>query len=89
MNFENTLFFAQELDKNDSLQKFIERFHIPQHKGKNAVYLCGNSLGLLPKTARNFVEQEFLDWENFGGRRAFQCKKSLVSISSFRTKNVS
>ena len=86
MNFENTLFFAQELDKNDSLQKFIERFHIPQHKGKNAVYLCGNSLGLLPKTARNFVEQEFLDWENFGVEGHFNAKNPWFPYHHFGRK---
>src|SRR4051812_34704973 len=66
MNFENSLSFARLLDENDPLKKFRERFHIPKSQGKEVVYLAGNSLGLLPKKARVYVEQEFADWENFG-----------------------
>jgi len=74
MNFETTLSFAQSLDANDPLKKFRERFHIPKVNGKEVIYLTGNSLGLLPKKAREYVEQEFVDWEHYGVEGHFEAK---------------
>ncbi|MEO9964699.1 MAG: kynureninase [Reichenbachiella sp.] len=66
MPYENSLEFAQQCDANDSLKSFRDRFYIPQHNGKDCVYLVGNSLGLQPKSTRSFVEQELTDWQNLG-----------------------
>lgn len=57
---------AAALDVADELASFRDRFHFPQHNGRNAIYLTGNSLGLMPKEARAAVEQEFADWQNLG-----------------------
>lgn len=55
--------FALRLDAEDSLRKFREKFHLPLGKeGKPLIYLAGNSLGLMPKSARKIVEQELDDW---------------------------
>jgi kynureninase len=55
--------FAQKLDAEDSLRQFRERFHLPlSANGKPLIYLAGNSLGLMPKSARKIVEQELDDW---------------------------
>ena len=59
--FENSLEFAKQQDAADPLHHFRGRFHIPEIEGKTAIYLTGNSLGLLPKKAREYAEQEFLD----------------------------
>jgi kynureninase len=48
------------------LSHFRERFHIPQRNGKDLVYLCGNSLGLQPKTVRAALEQELDAWQHLG-----------------------
>lgn len=57
--------FALEQDRADPLRRFRERFAIPRDKsGQELIYLCGNSLGLMPKSARKIVEQELADWEN-------------------------
>ncbi|QDK79366.1 kynureninase [Spirosoma sp. KCTC 42546] len=66
MNYENSLDFARQLDQNDSLRHFRDRFHIPQRDGVPLTYLCGNSLGLQPKTAREALEQELITWQNLG-----------------------
>ncbi|MDB5262570.1 MAG: kynureninase [Adhaeribacter sp.] len=66
MNYQNTIAFARDLDQQDSLQHFRAQFFIPPVNGRDSIYLCGNSLGLQPKTARAAVEQEFLDWQNLG-----------------------
>jgi kynureninase len=66
MNFENTLAFAKELDANDPVGRFRERFFIPQHAGKNAIYFTGNSLGLQPKPVSSYVMKELDDWARLG-----------------------
>jgi len=66
MNYSTTVDPVQ-LDTQDPLRGFRSRFHIPPGPdGKESVYLCGNSLGLLPKGARAAVEQEFAGWEQLG-----------------------
>jgi kynureninase len=65
MNFEDRREFAEALDADDPLGKFRERFAFPLPKGGRApVYLCGNSLGLQPKLAARFVEQELAQWRD-------------------------
>lgn len=54
------------LDAADPLRDFRKQFHIPQHEGKDLIYLCGNSLGLQPRSTRSFIEQELIDWQNLG-----------------------
>jgi len=66
MIFENNIDFARRLDAQDTLKDFRNQFYIPPVNGKESIYLCGNSLGLQPKTARQAAEQEFLDWQNLG-----------------------
>lgn len=59
--------FALQLDREDSLRGFRDRFHLPKAKdGKPLIYFAGNSLGLMPKTARAIVEQELDDWARLG-----------------------
>ena len=66
-SFQPTPDFAAHLDAQDPLRDFRSRFHIPPGPdGQESVYLCGNSLGLMPKAARAAVEQEFADWERLG-----------------------
>jgi len=66
MTFENSLECARELDRMDSLSGFRERFNHPQVNGRTAFYFAGNSLGLMPKTAKAAVEAEFDDWARLG-----------------------
>src|SRR5713101_1872459 len=55
--------FALQLDAEDPLRHFRERFHLPLGKdGEPLIYFAGNSLGLMPKAARKIVEQELDDW---------------------------
>src|SRR6266446_2786438 len=55
--------FACQLDAEDPLRHFRERFHLPLGKdGEPLIYLAGNSLGLMPKAPRQIVEQELEDW---------------------------
>ena len=62
MTFENTLAFAQEADKNDDLKDFRNAFYFPQHNDSDAIYFCGNSLGLQPKTVEAAIQTELQTW---------------------------
>lgn len=87
MNYENTSSFAAQMDSEDTLASFRNRFYMPQHNGQDVVYLTGNSLGLQPKTARQFVEQEFADWAEFGVEGHFKGKNPWFSYHHFLTEN--
>ena len=55
--------FARRLDEQDALAPYRDRFRIPAGPdGRDAVYLCGNSLGLQPKDVGARIEQELRDW---------------------------
>jgi kynureninase len=55
------------MDAEDPLRGFRERFHIPlAADGTEAVYFTGNSLGLQPKTAREYINAELDDWARLG-----------------------
>jgi kynureninase len=67
MQFSAEEDFALRLDAEDSLGRFRERFHVPLGQdGKPLIYFAGNSLGLMPRTARQLVEQELEDWARHG-----------------------
>ncbi|HZT04823.1 MAG TPA: kynureninase [Steroidobacteraceae bacterium] len=67
MTYEPTPAFARRLDEADPLHAFRERFALP-HDGRGAalVYLCGHSLGLMPRAARALVLEELEDWAHLG-----------------------
>jgi kynureninase len=59
--------FPAAMDAQDPLAHFRQRFHLPKTKdGQECVYLCGHSLGLEPKSARSYMDQEFEDWARLG-----------------------
>ena len=57
---------AEKLDELDPLKEFRNEFAIPKLDGKDALYFCGNSLGLMPKQTREFINDELDDWAKFG-----------------------
>src|SRR5213594_1143975 len=59
--------FALQLDAGDPLGDFREKFHLPLGKdGKPVIYFAGNSLGLMPKSARQIVDEELDNWATLG-----------------------
>ncbi len=59
--------FAVTMDAHDELAHFRDRFCLPKMKsGEECIYLCGHSLGLQPKTAHSYIEQELQDWSRLG-----------------------
>ena len=63
MRFTTDEDLALQLDAEDPLRSFRDRFHLPFGKnGEPLIYFAGNSLGLMPKAARQIVDQELDDW---------------------------
>jgi kynureninase len=66
MEFQNSLSYARQLDQQDPLNGFRDKFYIPLIHGKECIYFTGNSLGLQPKRVREYVDQELEDWARMG-----------------------
>jgi kynureninase len=72
MNYQNDLAFARQQDEQDPLKDFRSRFLIPKHNGEDAVYLCGNSLGLQPVSAQRYLADQLDTWKNLAVEGWFQ-----------------
>ena len=67
MTFSADEQFALQLDAEDPLRAFRHKFHLPLGKDdKPLIYFAGNSLGLMPKSARAIVEEELDNWAQLG-----------------------
>ena len=86
MHFENTLAFASQLDQQDQLSRFRDDFHLLQKDGKPVVYLCGNSLGLQPKSVKAAIDQELKDWAELGVEGHFNGKNPWMYYHHFLTE---
>ena len=75
MNLQNTLDFAQQLDKEDPLAQYRNEFIFPKVNGKEVVYFVGNSLGLQPKSAKKYVDEVMEDWANLAVEGHFYAEK--------------
>jgi kynureninase len=67
MTFSTDEQFAPQLDSEDPLRHFRQKFHLPLGKDdKPLIYFAGNSLGLMPKAAQAIVEEELDNWAKLG-----------------------
>src|SRR3569623_504778 len=75
MHFSADEEFARQLDAEDPLRRFRDRFHVPKGPdGEAVIYFAGNSLGLMPKAVRQVLEQELDDWAELGVDAHLQAK---------------
>lgn len=87
--FSNTKNDADQMDAADPLRHFREKFFVPrQANGEEFVYLTGNSLGLQPRSARAYVEQEFKDWETLGVEGHQHAKNPWLPYHEFLTEQM-
>ena len=89
MNFEASLAFAQQKDKEDKLASYKEQFFFPQKDGKDVIYFCGNSLGLQAKSVQEAVQQELDDWRNFGIAGFLHAKNPWMYYQEYFTQPLS
>lgn len=75
--------FAIEMDNSDPLKNFRDKFYIPE----NTIYLCGNSLGLQPKSTKDYILQELEDWKNYGVEGHINAKRPWLPYHEFLTES--
>jgi hypothetical protein len=78
--------FAVAMDESDPLRDYRERFLFPKHAGGDCVYLCGHSLGLQPKTAAAYIQQELNDWAQLGVEAHFRAKNPWMPYHRLLTE---
>ena len=75
MDFSLEESLARDLDSKDPLRSYRDLFHLPlRSDGDPLIYFCGHSLGLQPRTARDFIQQELDDWARLGVEAHFHGK---------------
>ena len=90
MIYNTSIDFAIELDENDPLVSFQEKFHFPvRENGEKHIYLCGNSLGLQAKKTEDFVKQELDDWKELGVEGHFHARKPWLPYHEFLSESYS
>src|SRR5271166_2194071 len=88
-SFDASASFAAEMDARDPLAAFREQFHIPQApSGGASVYLCGHSLGLQPKQAREYIEQELRAWKTLAVEAHFRGRDPWMPYHRLLTNNM-
>ncbi len=89
MTYKNTLDFARKMDENDPLRTYRNQFHLPVQKaGDPIIYLCGNSLGLAPKSTQKYLNQELEDWAKLGVEGHFYAKNPWMPYHEFLTEKM-
>lgn len=88
MNYQNTLEFAQKLDEQDELKSYRAKFHIPVINGIETLYFTGNSLGLQPKSTKDYINQELDDWAKWGVEGHFHAKNPWFSYHEMFAKPI-
>lgn len=86
--FENSLDYARQLDAQDPLKFFRDKFHFPTFHEKTVRYFTGNSLGLQPKSVKEYIHQELDDWQKFGVEGHFLAKRPWFAYHENLTDKV-
>src|SRR5258708_6215408 len=75
------------MDARDPLAHFRQRFSFPRAaSGDECIYLCGHSLGLQPKAASSYLDQELRDWARLGVEGHFQAKNPWMPYHRLLTR---
>jgi kynureninase len=89
--------FSEYLDNNDPLKSQRENFYIPQiqnfqkqptSKQGDVIYLCGNSLGLQPKKAQQYLLEEMEVWRKLAVAGHFQGTRPWLTIDEVVQKSM-
>src|ERR1043165_8887400 len=78
-----------ESDGIDGLATFRERFDFPEPKnGVEPIYFTGNSLGLMPKKAREYVNEELEDWARLAVDAHMNARHPWLPYHEFLTESM-
>jgi len=85
--YQNSHSYAEKMDEKDPLASFRSEYHLPVQKDGTAyIYMCGNSLGLQPKSTQADIQQELKDWKNLGVEGHFHAKNPWMPYHEFLTE---
>lgn len=80
---------AAQHDQADTLADFRDRFHFPETVDAiEPIYFTGNSLGLMPKKAREYVEQELDDWQRLAVEGHLHARRPWLPYHEFLTEQM-
>jgi kynureninase len=80
MNFSLERSFAEQQDRADPLAKLRSEFLMPRRAdGTEQVYLCGHSLGLQPKAAATFIQEELDSWSQRAVEGHFRSRRPWLN----------
>jgi len=89
ITFDTSASFAAEMDARDPLAAFRQQFHIPPGPdGDPSIYLCGHSLGLQPKRAYAYIDQELEHWATMGVEAHFRGRDPWMPYHRLLTDNM-
>lgn len=78
--------YARDMDTRDPLRALREEFNFPLARdGHDPVYLCGNSLGLQPKLAVRYVQEELEDWGKLAVEGHFHSRRPWLPYHRLAT----
>lgn len=86
--FLNTLEYAKEMDAKDPLSGFREKFHFPNYHTSEIRYFTGNSLGLQPKSTKEYIINELDAWAKYGVEGHFLAEKPWFSYHEVLTEKL-
>lgn len=79
---------ARGMDARDPLAAYRERFFLPRGTdGREWIYLCGHSLGLQPKSARHYIDEELEDWARLGVEGHFHARHPWMPYHKLLTEH--
>jgi kynureninase len=79
--------FALEQDNYDPQAHFRERFHFPEtESGESFIYFSGNSLGLQPDTAEQYITEELDAWKKLGVEGHLNAKRPWLPYHELLTQ---
>lgn len=80
---------AKKLDAHDPLKALRQEFLFPKQKnGEPYIYLCGNSLGLQPKSTQRYINEELEDWATYGVEGHFEARRPWLPYHEFVTESL-
>lgn len=81
---------AERFDEEDKLKGFRNKFLFPSdNEDKPYIYLCGNSLGLQPKSTHDYIQQELRDWNKYGVEGHIHAKNPWLPYHESLTSSMS
>jgi kynureninase len=79
---------ARVLDNTDPLKDFRERFYIPKRDDQLVHYFTGNSLGLQPRTAAQYLNEELEAWRTLAVDGHFEGKRPWYHYHTFFSEHL-